>query len=210
MVKGVVPVALLSPPDSVSEAEIVFAAAVDWIGPDFDPDGPLPQYNGDTDWQAPEHPRAKVELVEHAIKRARAILGPRAYDVAYRESVRALQNGDPDWVEYGEPRPRTQPPARWWLIKRTRPSPDSVAYEDAEGTWWEWDPATEHLHVAPWLYTDYYYRTEEGRDTFVPISSEEARHWISRGIGDWDSPQLLQGRVDDVSSGRAMRPDDVG
>jgi hypothetical protein len=130
-----------------------------------------------------------LEQLDQARDAARAVLGDRIYDIAYRASEAYLADRDPEWEPQDGPLPATQPPARWWLIERpARPGastfepPVSVAYEDEYGTWWEHDPDTGRLHEAPWLFTEYYYRPGACGHHFTPLVPEEARQRIASGL----------------------------
>ena len=198
------------PPDALAEPETA-ADAVTWmelvvrlIGPGFCPDLSFGEYTGvkrraGSGWL--DLTEGEIAQLDGALAAAKRLLGSRAHDAAYRSVDAYLNDIDTSWKAWA--RPITQPPARWWLVRPGyEGEPDSVAYEDERGAWWEYDPTTERLHSTPWLYTDYYYRSDGlnhrfQRDTpgypipgFVALTPEEAKQWMARGIGRREDKQL--------------------
>jgi hypothetical protein len=211
-----IPDAVLSEPTSEDDAERWLSQVIEWVGSGFDPESSFVEFEiragDDVHELAREH---SVEL-DRLLGRAKKILGRRLHDLAYREALAWMTEHDRDrWRAGTAPPPSISPAPRWWLVERDEQgdrSPDpttGVAYEDAEGGWWIWDPATHKLHSAGgWMHTDYYYRarahrdrwveTEVGRLRFSALTPDAARRLMaSNGAGGVSDPRLLSERRDD-------------
>ncbi len=171
----------MSPPRTPTEAEVWIETAVGSIGHEFHPDRRFHTYG---------LIEAAIDLdkLDRAREASHALLGKRIYDIAYRSAEAYLADRDPEWEPHFGPLPATQPPPRWWLIKRPHEShvssfepPLSVAYEDEFGTWWRYDPDTGRLYDEPWLFTEYYYQPSHLGD-FAQIPAEEVRRLVAVGL----------------------------
>lgn len=176
----------LTSPQTVEGAVGWVYAMVEWLGPGFSPGKAFRDYQ-----PALELSTADARCLTNALSAATGLLGPRIRDLAYRESMAYLRR-HPDCN--GRP---VSPPARWWLIEREESDQPSVAYEDGDGEWWEWEPATDRLYSTSWLFTDYYYNnynTDDRELRFTSLTSAEARRRIELGIGPSNPPNLIASR----------------
>ncbi|MBV9165065.1 MAG: hypothetical protein JO342_02825 [Solirubrobacterales bacterium] len=196
-------------PATPDEAIAWIEQAVELIGPRFHPDTPFNDYVGVRSRDGSgflDLSEAEVAALDAARAAATGLLGQRAYDIAYRSAVNYLERIDTEWTTWA--RPVTQPSARWWLVEPPVEDnqPPSVAFQDAVGLWWEYDPATGRLHQTPWLETHFYYPDERAAYGFTKLSAGEARGLIARGMGRRDSPQLRAAReADDL----ALDPEEI-
>jgi hypothetical protein len=138
---------------------------------------------------------ADLGRLDAALAAASALLGSRLRDLTYRAAVAYLSAHPECQVE-----PATQPPARWWLIERDPDETPAVAYEDADGMWWEYEPATGRLHNHSWLFTDYYYNLGKHGLRFSPLSAAGAREAIAARKGPVSPRELVSFRAADVDA----------
>ncbi len=101
---------------------------------------------------------------------------------------------------------------RWWRVEHgERGLPDvSVAYQSADGLWWEWWPETRRLHPTHWLGVAHDHPdtlTAEGY-RFIPLASEDVRPLLTAQTGRYDPEhdQLAAGRRADAAAGRTLDP----
>jgi hypothetical protein len=200
----------LARPETAGEAEDWLAAAVAALGPRFDPDTGFGDY-----WLDEQlHERLESDLVH-----VRGLLGDRTRDLTYRAADDWLSELDPEYRVWA--RPVTQPPARLWLVERpdladrsdTLDPSRGVAFEDGEGIWWIWEPATSRFHNdTPWLFTEFYFfggarrgvfvQNDEStqRVRFIPLAPADARRLLhDREIGGAGAKFIAMRESDDVT-----------
>jgi hypothetical protein len=178
----------LTRPESEREAEDWLADVVLALGPRFDPETGFDGY-----WlDGPVEEQLESDLVQ-----VRRLLGERVRDLAYFAADSWLSDLDGEYRLWA--RPVTQPSPRLWFVERPGlegndrsldPS-RGLAFEDALGIWWIWEPATGRFYNdTPWLFTEFYFGAGARRGVFVksensgqqirftPVSPAEARRVI--------------------------------
>lgn len=194
-----VPERLLRSPTSITDAEAFIDSAVEWAGIGFHPDLSVVSYlQQPTNREGDQCDATALDRFDQCVAECAAWLGPWITEVSYRKA-RSLLERKPRWRPEVGPLPATQPPARWWAAQHTHGGDGggttTVAYEDAHGRWWEFDPYTSLLHETHWLFLDYYFHLEGSR--FRAMMPEDAVVWMKRGLGRYHDRVVHNSREND-------------